>query len=111
MIAVVLVIALSGVAKAICDVSAENGFPNQLWNKSMTWRNKWRNGDPLQGESFFGSSTFLVSLTDPWHIFDVLRDLALIVACFLAQGWIMVPIIYAVRQIIFELVYRLIKNK
>jgi len=110
MITVSLLIVLSGISKAICDVSAEGGFPNHLWNKSNTWRNKWKNGDPLQGESFFGSSTFLVFLTDPWHIFDVVRDLALICACFLVQGWIMVPVIYTVRQIVFELVYRIIKK-
>ena len=33
----------------------------------VSWRNKWRDGDPKQGEAFPLSSTSLVGLTDAWH--------------------------------------------
>lgn len=33
----------------------------------LSWRNKWRNGDPKQGEAFLLSSTSLVGVTDAWH--------------------------------------------
>lgn len=39
------------------------------WDKNETWKNKWENGDPAQGEKFFGSSRWFVGLTDPWHFF------------------------------------------
>ena len=39
-----------------------------FFNPSLSWRNKWKNGDPNQGEKFFGSSTFLVWTTDAWHL-------------------------------------------
>ncbi len=42
------------------------------WNPQISWKNKWKNGDPNQGESFFGSSTFLVFVTDAWHFFQFL---------------------------------------
>ncbi len=33
-----------------------------------SWRNKYRNRDPEQGPSFPGSTTWLVWLTDGWHL-------------------------------------------
>lgn len=33
-----------------------------------SWRNKWKNGDPKQGEKFPFSSTILVMFTDRWHL-------------------------------------------
>lgn len=32
------------------------------------WRNKWKNGDPLQGEKFWGSSRWFVFVTDFYHL-------------------------------------------
>jgi len=44
------------------------GANDQYWNPDISWRNKYRNGDPTQGSAFFGSRTFLVSLTDYYHL-------------------------------------------
>lgn len=74
MISLVLII-LAGVFNAIMDVlkvrfgtSIFAGLKHQNWiNPSISWKNKWKNGDINQGERFFGSSTFLVWLTDLWH--------------------------------------------
>ena len=33
-----------------------------------SWRNKWKNGDPKQGEKFPFSSTIFVMFTDRWHL-------------------------------------------
>ena len=41
----------------------------QYWNPSLSWRNKYKNGDPKQGAKFFGSTTFLVFTTDAWHFY------------------------------------------
>jgi len=89
MIIILLLLIISGVSKSICDVSASNYYYSKLpqnpyyWCKSMSYRNKWKNGDIKQGEAFLGSSTFLVLLTDAWHLFDVIRDITLIAACLL----------------------------
>ena len=41
----------------------------RFWNPAISWINKWKDGDPLKGESFWGSSRWFVSLTDAWHRF------------------------------------------
>ena len=41
---------------------------DKFCNGAISWVNKWKNGDHLQGEKFFGSSTFMVWTTDLWHL-------------------------------------------
>jgi len=112
---------ISGVSKAICDVSSINGSLDKLsslnpfyWRKSISSVNKWKNQDPKQGEKFFGSSTFFVFLTDAWHLFDVIRDISLIVCgittfslCIVTgiYPWLIIISIYPIRQIIFQITY------
>lgn len=57
------------------DLSVFRNLNKEFWNPSYSWRNKWKNGDPNQGEKFFGSSTFLVLFTDSWHLFKSLMIL------------------------------------
>lgn len=48
----------------------QNTFPNanpEFWDPSISWRNKYKNGDPSQGEAFLGSSTIFVAATDGYH--------------------------------------------
>jgi hypothetical protein len=83
---------------------------NQQWiNPSISWKNKWKNGDSTQGEKFFGSSTFLVWLTDLWHFSKFMMLLAICAAIILFQSivvwWIDILILYCVFTIIFELFY------
>lgn len=40
----------------------------KFWNPAISWRNKWRNGRKSDGEKFWGSSRWFVSLTDGWHL-------------------------------------------
>ena len=65
---------ISGIFKAICDLSEEGNYKSKsdYWTKDLSWRNKWKNGDKKQGEKFFGSSRCFVALTDGWHLFGVL---------------------------------------
>ncbi len=46
----------------------------------VSWKNKWKNGDPAQGEAFFLSSTALVALTDAWHLFKSIAILCVLLA-------------------------------
>lgn len=46
-------------------------FPNandQFWNPSISWKNKYRNGDYTQGPKFPLSTTALVWVTDGFHL-------------------------------------------
>lgn len=51
---------------------------SQFWNPSLSWRNKWKNGDPAQGEKFFLSSTLLVGLTDGYHLLRTGRNVFIV---------------------------------
>ena len=49
------------------------------WNPQESWKNKWKNGNKEEGEKFFLSSTLLVSLTDAWHFFGLIRNFSIFV--------------------------------
>ena len=49
-------------------------YGNQLfWNPAISWKNKYKDGDPMKGEKFFLSKTLLVGFTDAWHMFKLFR--------------------------------------
>lgn len=52
----------------------------QYWNPELSWRNKYKDGDPENGAKFFGSTTFLVGLTDGYHASRSLRDTMIILS-------------------------------
>lgn len=67
---------LAGFAEGTMDAisfhyaSFQKVHPNadaQFWNPSISWENKWKNGDPQQGEKYLGSSTVFVPFQDAWH--------------------------------------------
>jgi len=82
---VILLVILSAVSEGIMDTlqfhylsSRFKNFKNHLfWDPYHSWRNKYKNGDPKQGERFFLSTTLLVGFTDGWHLFKLLRNLFL----------------------------------
>jgi hypothetical protein len=41
---------------------------DQFWKPSLSCNNKYRNGDPKQGAAFPGSRTWLVFVTDGYHL-------------------------------------------
>ncbi|MEL0118173.1 MAG: hypothetical protein VXB01_04450 [Opitutae bacterium] len=56
----------------------QNTFPNanpQFWDPSISWRNKYMDGDPRLGEAFPGSSTIFVAGTDGYHATVAARNL------------------------------------
>lgn len=52
----------------------------QFWDPALSWKNKYKNGDPLQGEKFWQSSRALVFLTDGYHLMRFLKNQALFIA-------------------------------
>lgn len=74
---------ISGFSKAVCDLSEENKikfYRKTFWIKSLSWKNKWKNGDNKQGEKFFGSSRWFVMFTDAWHLFGFIERIGFIIA-------------------------------
>lgn len=56
-------------------------FPNMndnFFNPQISWSNKYKNGDPTQGEAYFGSTTIFVAGTDGYHAFRGISKGALI---------------------------------
>ena len=84
-IATLLSLAFAAFFEAQMDLTSNKGtylrsIPGMLrwdvtfWSKEDSWRRKWKNGNPREGEAFWGSSTFLVWLTDGWHLLKLLRN-------------------------------------
>ena len=81
---------ISGFAKAIMDLSEEGKLKfkkKSFWIKELSYINKWKNGDKKQGEKFFGSSRWFVSLTDAWHLFGLIFRLSFATS-FLLVGYL-----------------------
>lgn len=73
---------LSGFSKAVCDLSEEGKLkfkPSNYWLKTVSWQNKWKNGDKKQGEMFWGSSRWFVMFTDGWHLFGLVERIGFII--------------------------------
>lgn len=82
-----------GICKGVCDtlqfhysISIFAGKNALFWNPRVSWKNKYKNGDPDQGATFPGSTTVFVMFTDGWHLFDFLRILCGVVALLAAVG-------------------------
>ena len=83
-ITIILLIVLSAVANAICDVltlhyrdsSFLRWFPSykqqEWWNPEKSMSNMYKDYDPAQGERFTGSTTIFMWLTSGWHCFQFL---------------------------------------
>ena len=87
---ILLFFTLAGISEAVMDTlqfhyntSIFKNFKNHLfWDPYHSWRNKYRDGDPKNGEKFLFSKTLLVGLTDAWHLFKLLRNLFLFIGVF-----------------------------
>lgn len=80
---------LAGMANGVMDDlqfhyydSIASNWNEQFWNPEISWRNKYASTEegalvrPLQSK-FFGSTSFLVFLTDGWHLFKFIFLLCL----------------------------------
>ena len=84
----ILFFILAGVTEGVMDklqfhyqVSKFKDFKNHLfWDPYHSWRNKYKNGNPEEGERFPLSTTLLVGFTDAWHFFKLLRNLFIFIA-------------------------------
>ena len=68
------------------NVDQKLSLNDNFWNPEISWRNKYKNGDPGQGERFTGSSTTLVWTTDGYHAMRFGRNTCLITGITLKIG-------------------------
>lgn len=78
-----------------------------FWCPELSWRNKYKDGNPIYGEKFLGSTTIFVSLTDAWHLFKILRNLALFSSLFFVDNVTIIGclFLYGINRIGFNLIY------
>ena len=105
----------SGMADGLAEASKfhPNGvtevFGNpQFWDNSLSWRNKYRNGDPSRGAKFPLSTTALAWLTDGYHLSRMIRNSTMIAAITIrigepAKKWYY----YIAEAVIYYLTYQL----
>jgi hypothetical protein len=87
-----------------------------FWNPAISWTNKYKNGDYLQGEKFWQSSRAFVFTTDGYHLSRMFRNVFIISAIafeFNNYGplWIYIIIIsstYLTYTIGFSITYEII---
>lgn len=108
---------VSGICKAIQD-KIQFHFSKSIfkdlgdfWNPKTSWKRKYKNGDPKQGEAFIGSTTIFVSLTDAWHLFGLIREFSLIISLTIAtlNPWLL--LCYPVFTFIFHIFFTWIFSK
>lgn len=114
-----LVLALiAGAGRALHDVQSHN--PDSLahwgpfWDAETSWKLKYKNADPLQGAKFPGSLTWLVALSDGWHLTNLISWAAadaavLLVAWAGPYRWWSVGYV-VVRRVVFEPLYKYLRR-
>ena len=125
MISIILV-ALAAVCNSIMDilrdkfeqsVFSNKNLDRRYWDAKISWQNKWHGGNRNLGEKFFGSSTFLVFLTDAWHFFQFLMFscIEFSVALLFGLGLIQTILIFiglkVVRTLVFEICWKYLFKK
>ena len=112
-----LLVIFAGICNSFMDVlktrfykSIFLGWRPQTWvDPALSWPNKWKGGEKKNGERFLGSSTFLVFLTDLWHLCKALMLISISLAIVFYQpmvawyvDWV---ILYCAFTIPFEIFY------
>ena len=81
----------------------------QYWDPSKSWRNKYKGGDPSLGPKFIGSTTFLVWISDGWHLMQMFflnsMILAIVFYTNIFNIWIDFIILTLLFKIIFQCLY------
>ena len=66
----------SGAFEGVMDhLSFHDDGNSQFWSPSISWRNKYKGGDPANGKTFAGK--YMVWTTDGWHMMKFGRNLTM----------------------------------
>lgn len=110
---VILCFIISAFSESIMDTlqfhyykSIFNDFKNKsFWNPEISWKNKYKNNDPNQGEKFKFSTTLFVGLTDGWHFFKLVKNVSLFFGLFLILTLIYNFYLSLILIILLRLIY------
>lgn len=111
-----LLIIISAIAKALQDLCKINAFPPSWtwWNEKTSWRNKYHELSSGTAPRFFGSTTFLVWLTDGWHFFQMVYLNTLMLGFWLLpfgwSEWYWTLACIIGFKVVFEISYSLLKS-
>ena len=81
------------------------------FDPSKSWVNKYKDNNPLEGPKFFGSTTFLVWLTDFWHLLKFIKMNCIWIALAVSTYWWIYPLGMLFHGVFFEVFYRLFKKQ
>jgi hypothetical protein len=75
---------------------------NIFWDPEISWRNKYKKGDPKEGPKFIGSDTLFVGFTDGWHLFKMFRTFCIFLGIFFlllqfTSFWVSLLIVVGIR--------------
>jgi hypothetical protein len=120
---VILALLIVGsIAKAIMDVlqfhysdsifgKLKKASLIKWFNPLISCNNKWKDGNPANGESFLGSSTVFVSLTDAWHFFQHIMLFCFMASIVLYKSFFGIFIDFGIFYILFTCVFELFYSK
>jgi hypothetical protein len=91
----------------------------QFWNPKLSWKNKWKLKEGRMVEKFPFSSTFLVFLTDAFHLFQFffLNSIIILISLLVSQLYeINIIIMFVGIRTLFGLIFtvlfdRILMNK
>ena len=114
----IFLLILSGLSKAVKDtiehhylISIFQKLNPFFWNPSLSWLNKYKNKDQKQGPAFWGSTTFLVWITDGWHLLDMIQalcwqfTLSFWICMSLALPWWYIPIFIICIKTFYDIAF------
>jgi len=126
-------ILLVGIINAFKDASAINTFNKDWWNKGRSWKMKWKlntwESAPIHNdkrpwyylwiykpnyvEKFPYSSTILVSLTDGWHVLQLIQFtiIQLLIAFLLSSSILSFACYFVALKVTFSLVFEITYKK
>lgn len=86
----------------------------QFWNPKLSWKNKWKQKDGRMIEKFPFSSTFLVFLTDGFHLFQFffLNSIMLIISLLISEVYnISILFTFIGIRVTFGLIFELLFSR
>lgn len=114
---------LAGLFEAVMDTlqfrfhdSIFRDMNHSFWNPEVSWMNKWKDGCPKFGPKFKGSTTYLVFVTDGWHLAKWFRNRFVDIALFcglyhysekILLSIVVIFVVSIAQKSIFELMFKL----
>lgn len=117
-ITILILTALYAALDAVQDAISHNpdecflkGFKRDFWDPRVSWKNKYKEGVPEYGPKFFGSTTFLVWVTDLWHLCKFVKmNLLWGIVAICTSLWWAWPLGVVLQGALFELFYNIFRK-